>query len=81
MTQHPRKPRLTLTEPLGMAEPLRPEIAEAIRLRDMQQLRQALRRIPADDLPRALGEALAANFGRDQARRIADCAVVFAWEA
>jgi hypothetical protein len=81
MTQHPRQTRLTLQEPLGMAEPLRPEIAEAIRLRDARDLWRALDRIPEDDLPRVLGEALAARFGRDKGRRIADRAVVFAWEA
>lgn len=76
-----RRTRLTLHEPLGMAEPLRPEIAEAIRQRHVDDLRRALDRIPEDDLPRALGEALAARFGRDKGRRIADLAVVHAWEA
>lgn len=73
--------RLTLTEPLGMAEPLRPEIAEAILLRHTDDLRRALDRIPEADLPRVLGVTLATRFGRDKGRRIADLAVVHALEA
>jgi predicted GNAT superfamily acetyltransferase len=81
MTQHPHKPRLTLSEPLGMAEPPRPEIAEAIARNEAQALDAALARINPDRLPRLLGEALARRFGNAEARRIADRAVVFAWEA
>jgi hypothetical protein len=68
-------------DPVGMAEPLRPEIAEAIARNEAQLLDAALARINPDRLPRLLGEALARRFGRDKGRRIADMAVVFAWEA
>jgi hypothetical protein len=82
MTAHPRKTRLTLHEPLGMAEPLRPEaVAAGILHRDSQALEQALARIPEAALPHALGVALARCFGRDKGRRIADMAVVHALES
>jgi hypothetical protein len=67
--------------PLGMGEPPRPEIIEGILRRDAQLLEQALARIPEADLPRVLGVALARRFGRDKGRRIADLAVVHAFEA
>lgn len=74
--------RLTLADPRGMAEPPSPEaIAATVLERHTRDLRTALARIPEDQLPRALGEALARQFGRAKGRRIADCAVVHAWES
>ncbi len=79
MTQHPRP---IPADPLGMGELPRLEVVAATILeRDTRDLERALARIPVDQLPRALGQALARHFGRDMARRIADIAVVHAWEA
>jgi hypothetical protein len=76
MTAHPRKTRLTLHEPLGMAEPLRAEAREAAIARiDSQALSAALARIPVHRLPAILAEALTARTGKTQtARRIAEAA-------
>jgi hypothetical protein len=74
--------RLTLHEPRGMAAPPdREAIAVLVLERDIRDLRRALDRIPEEALPRALGESLASRFGRDKGRRIADMAVVHAWES
>lgn len=72
--------RLTLTDPLGIAEPLRPEVAEAIRLRHADDLRRALDRIPEEHVAIALGQVLAARFGRAKGRRIGEMAGTLAWE-
>jgi hypothetical protein len=81
MTAHPRKTRLTLHEPLGMAEPLRPEAREAAIARiDSQALSAALARIPVHRLPAILAEALVARTGRATARRIAEQAAHLAGE-
>lgn len=71
MTARPRATRLTLHEPLGMAEPLRPEMTAAIRLVHVDQLRLALDRVGDEDLPLVLGQALARRFGTTKAARIA----------
>ncbi len=77
MTIH-RRP---LPDPVGIAEPPRPEIAAAIARNEAQALDAALARVSPDRLPRLLGEALARRFGRAQGRRIADLAGGHAWES
>lgn len=62
--------RPTPPDALGMAEPLRPEIAEALEIFERRAIDAALDRIRPDRLPAVLAEALVARHGRAKAERL-----------